>query len=105
MSRWTQDGAHVAADALITAGLVGMMWRGGWGPVVLAVAGVLAVVALRSLEAYDGWREAKEALAEVLLVKARLAAVEEKAEEAKKQASGALNAASTRNAAPRAPSF
>ena len=96
MRHWTQDAAHVAADVLMTAGLAAMLWRGGWEPVALCIAGVVLLIALRALEARDGWKQATEALTIAQGVRAELDAVKKDAEEARKQAVSARNEANAR---------
>ncbi len=98
MRHWTQDSAHVAALAGITAGGLGVVLADSWKGAVLAVAGVVLLIALRALESRDGWKQATEALTIAQGVRAELDAVKKDAEEARKQAISARNEANARPA-------
>lgn len=83
MRHWTQDGAHIVADILCTAGLVGIPFGQGWPSLGLAITGAILLGVLRALETRDGFMQAVRAetnsqatQAELGAVKARLAELE-----------------------------
>ena len=104
MRHWTQDGAHVAADVILTIGLVGILVGNGWPAVAVSAIGALLLGLLRALETRDEHSAGKAALAKCEALEARLDAVEAVAEEGKKVALGASLQASARNVG-RAPTF
>lgn len=100
MRHWTQDGAHLVGYAALAGGGVGMTLTSAWPPTVVAVAGIVLLIAIRVLESYDGWKQATDALAKVQAHEDRLAKAEKDADEAKKQAASALNGVRISSAKP-----